>query len=276
MRHFAAHASVPFVLGACAEQGHVDDSGSEAPESSESAWAPGDPIPGWIDYACPVLATSASVESWTYPATYATAGYVACDPSALCPSGRGWALSGYVGTCDGDCSSEDGPEADWMQFGLGRWMLDSRPPLGTYVRDDRELLVAIHDVREEGLLLAENLSYAYHADGYDTWDGSACVAELRPDRVSGWLRLDDRPLSTEMPSSVTVSDDGEPDAYFVPFVVEFPPGATYEEPWEGELASDVFRGAYTLPYDEWWPWDDITDPEIRGAIYEMYKPVNVP
>jgi hypothetical protein len=48
---------------------------------------------------------------------------------------------------------------------------------------------------------------------------------------------------------------------------------------ERPAAPDGFTTAhfvYERPYADAWPWDDITDPAIREAVYERYEPYNAP
>jgi hypothetical protein len=45
----------------------------------------------------------------------------------------------------------------------------------------------------------------------------------------------------------------------------YPPPAGAEEVWY-----------HIAGYDTSWPWDEITDPAIKDAVYERYKPWNMP
>lgn len=107
-------------------------------------------------------------------------------------------------------------------------------------------------------------------------DTRVCISRFRPDQLRGVVYVDMRDgyvPHSDWYASVTIT---------VPFEFTFVPHSAFygygDRPWDKkpEGTDDFYIQYGDLTYDEAWPWDEITDPAVRDALYEMYTPWNNP
>jgi hypothetical protein len=117
-----------------------------------------------------------------------------------------------------------------------------------------------------------------HSD-YDYATTELCISRMRPDQLSGVLEIYPRLWHWGTADYLSFYHDFR---VRIPFTFMFgdhsaeltdEPTDSFVEP---EGADRVSYGYFGLTYDEAWPWDDITDPTIRDAVYERYTPWNTP
>ena len=104
---------------------------------------------------------------------------------------------------------------------------------------------------------------------------TVCFERVRPDEVRGTVRAEVFNYPYEIvnyyPSLV----------YRFPFDIDYPDHSGFDATLPDEPADqpDGYTTAhfiYDQPYDDAWPWDDITDPSIREQLYDRYAPYNTP
>lgn len=104
---------------------------------------------------------------------------------------------------------------------------------------------------------------------------TVCVERMRPDEVRGAVRAE--VAAARYPYGVINYYDSL--VYRFPFAVQLPDHAGFDasqpdSPADKPEGYDTAHFVYEQPFDEAWPWDDITDPSIREQIQDRYTPYN--
>lgn len=106
-----------------------------------------------------------------------------------------------------------------------------------------------------------------------------CISAARPDMLAGVLTV-----AFAGDEFVRIQD--YPLAYFeYPFLYLVTPHYSWDQDGPSEPGPDCpgieapedasSWWGYFSNYDTAWPWDDITDPFVRQAVYDMYYPCNL-
>lgn len=106
---------------------------------------------------------------------------------------------------------------------------------------------------------------------------STCIERMRPDEVRGAVRVE--VTADVYPYDIVYYYESL--VYRFPFTVSLPDHAGFDAsqpdvPADQPLEYATAHYTYEQPYDDAWPWDDITDPSIREQLYERYTPYNAP
>lgn len=242
------------------------DSGDTAPPV---AWAPGDDIPGWEDADCTEPHPGKTFEI-TFPDIYVAEasflqGMHGAGPHLL---DLGLRDCSYNPPCSTDSfhldypyllTNLDGTAGDGgVARGLGEWGPDA-DGLRQVVGSGRSMLA---DWSNDGTLVSATVT--------------VCIARMRPDELRGALRAEiawgTYPYNFQFYDSLV---------FRFPFEVHFEDHAGFDLnqadiPEDKPLGYVIAHYLYDQPYDEAWPWDDVTDPTIREQVYERYTPYNLP
>lgn len=262
MKSVAMVASIMIVSGCTtgmAERGHAP----AKPKSAE-VWQPGDDIPGWPDYDCPEPSGDDLEVGIAYPSTLnVTTGFTSEVPIGI---GAVWP---FLGDClDAECSGADaGPRVD-LRFsrvsgGDGRGQ-------GSYTSSDPEAF------RIGGYL--ENVLYGYW-DTHETYGNYAvdvhlCLSRVRPDEIRGTMQVYQHDLWFD--------PWGRPYHLAYEFLAQFDDHGGDSEFGDPDCSNPSISGTtvdgtalyyyHDVLYDDAWPWAEITDPDIREAVYQRYYP----
>lgn len=241
-------------LVACGRPVERGDTRPAVKAASSGVWAPGDPIPGWADYDCPPIGQSGDEIVVTYPTVYSAISSF-LTPSVQGPSGAGIELADCE---DADCIDRS-PYASFTYYvpldstwlGTGEYSSESED---SYTRGDF-------------YLMGMNPYYEYYGDYVTRVD--LCVSRVRPDQLAGsvWFYTD----------YLYDSLYGE-HHYAFSFQVDFPDHGGYSSTGDPKCTVDTGPSPYQyydyhdVPYDDAWPWDTITDLDIRDEVYSRYYP----
>lgn len=264
------------LLDACTSDSHLATSAPEDPAAEgPPAWLPGDEIPGWEDYPCeeelPAFVTSTwivfeAVEVESRAACVWPDDYEWCD-SAESPT---WTLMVLCneGEDDPDCSLGT---SERIRISFSGDVYLPRDPRGQGWYD-----FTIRGLERSGWAqlysdvygVAETYYSASASSGYDDVppDGMGCLSRVRPDEMSGVAYIDFR----------REPRDDRPEAYILPFHFRFPDHggryscATPSKP--DEVKDRHYEYTPSTDYDEFWPWEEITDDDVRQQVYERYTP----
>lgn len=259
---------------------HASGKASDTADTGAStAWEPGDPIPGWEDYDCPPPEGAGYAE-----VALSTPVYVGWGDATVGGS-EGGGVAGFrfqaiMADCESlPCSFSGSTYSLWgnswgeMVFedlggdltGRGQGMFDTVSPTRSVSGS------------EGGV---ELLSWQYSGDRLtDDVLPSACVSRVRPDRIS-WV-LDLRPRDNRHSSSDAVH------GWYRDFTLRVRYDTSLADHAGCLIDLDDAYGCvapegtsqigyYQVSYDDAWPWDSITDPDIRDAVYNRYTPWNSP
>jgi hypothetical protein len=243
-------------------------------KAKASSWEPGDQIPGWDDFDC--------------GAAYRDSGHLSVDSlhvysgsirmAILAVGDESGRIDGReIGFLATDCDESDcGDPVDWDDTGVPYAWVNLRDDIGDVVGRGQGWYGPNANAADFTLGATMNLPFGYFINDlghYDNMAGMGCLSRVRPDMITGFVTFTiedsfyDHPspwypaVSIVLPFSVTFVDHEELDS----------PTDGYERPAGAELVTyEVYD------YDATWPWDEITDPAIREAVYERYKPWNLP
>lgn len=275
-----------------------DDTGSNGDITTDAgdsgpAWQPyGDPPEGWPDYDCePPYDGSATVDlGHVSDGLVAGFGYFggqqdlhlwvdgwACVGKEACDAG---AFETQFVIQDGDMTTADGGRRDGRD---GRW-LGPHGPADWGNADGAN--------RSEGPCVYVTLANGYYIDSCDsnylTVEGTStlCLIRATPRQFAMQLTILVAPHDAEYvgigdgTSAVTLlaNFDFQIDTPDISFMMNADPehGPTTDE-HPVMLCNDVYHGygiAYGLPYNDAWPWEQLTDPAVHDAVYDEGKPCN--
>lgn len=242
-----------------------------APWEAPGAWEPGADIPGWEDYPCEdelVLPPDAEVRDIvaSYGQIRAAHWIEGAEPDEEMAE-----HPGYI-RMDGDdtdgCVDGDNCYV-WMQAWSEAWRTLEPRAQGWYELQDAPFSGA-RDIGGGGNTAEGTFVYMAQWGGQQRTapaSGRACFSRIRPDQFRGlWI--------------------AEIDPYFMPdywsgprvvvyrFDVRFEHHAAFTV---DELSNQVFPVYHvyydSVPYEDAWPWDDITDPAVRQALFRDYTPL---
>lgn len=242
-----------------------------------ATWAPGDDIPGWEDQPCPEL-KQGEVEVDGYDSPFQTHVGVVGEADG---SFGGWALSLGVADCvNSPCEVSDG-DVD----GPGTY-IEARATWYTSDVIARAMGTYLEDVEEGpeltstwGVSLLGTWSHMGEGEPLDNTVATMCVERFRPDGFRAVVSARYLPRHWEAVESPWYPD------FSVRHVIEvsWPPHSAEQYPadevWTDEPEHDpLYRSIsyYAAPYNEAWPWDEITDEAIRAQVWQMYLPYNDP
>lgn len=245
-----------------------DDSGGEDTAGTEPLVASG--VPGWDDYDCsePSPGRTLVVE---FPDVYSVvgefyAGLPAAGPQTLLIQLRDCVLF----PCTEEALDATLPNVDVQLDGTGADGGLTRG-LGEWGPDDLGVRVATGS----GLSPIDAWS-----DG-ETGTASAvtaCLERVRPDEVRGVVRVESFWSETQEPFHYQFYDSL---VRRFPFDVRFADHAGFDttRPDAPEARPEGYSTAhfvYDVPYADAWPWASITDPTIRGRLFDEFTPYNEP
>lgn len=262
------------LLAACFSNAQLKSTDADSAPPPGPSWQPGDPIPGWDDYPCEEEAPSFDSSDTVVLPLHS----MAAKPLCIVPSDdqpcdlaeRPWETDlRYCVTGDhGNCLTDDtrqeamllfwGDEYAWPEP-RGQGWYDFRGGLPARAGD---FYLRTPDL---GAWQAHDPAVA----GYDTLspDGLGCLSRVRPDNLAGtvWLIF-----SKEYQDLL-----GLPEALVLGFDVLLPDHGGVDvvaEEVPAEIAAVHYTYMPATDYDAFWPWDDITDPDIRQQVYDRYLP----
>lgn len=233
-----------------------------AEEPIHPDWRGGDPVPGWDDRPCPY---------WYGPDVVHLAYHVVSYSRSVV----GW-YSGEPGTSSlmwldyvaHDTDAEDEMRPDFLVAvhlfqsldapGDGRGVGWYLPRYGTRTISSQSAVTPFGDLRP--------------VDDLHT-GGTACLRYVGPDRMAGSLYM--------APYAPPGQTDGRSPYPVVTWVIELEflyaehAGTSFDFPLCPSAYSNVMYAEGT-PYNRAWPWESITDPGIRSAMFWRYMPTNDP
>lgn len=246
--------------------------------AATAAWEPGDPIPGWDDHDCADMGGAGYLDLTMPNVVYAGWGELIFGGDGAgtltARTLQGIYADCTISTCNYLGYDESLDDTSWVRVALHDYSGDlvSRG-VGDY--DQRGLDRGYPQTKGHSELLT------WHSVGEPSLDSvrvRLCVSSIRPDRVAWTLEV--QPQSP--------ADRGGPyNSWYrglslrVHYQVEFSDHAgciiDAADPYgcvpdfgESQIGYD------DISYDDAWPWDEITDPDIRDAVYERYTPWNTP
>lgn len=248
------------------ETSDTDDSADSGDTGEASPFVASD-VPGWDDYNCAEEDPVATM-SFTFPDVFTVTGvFLAGQPSAG-PHFLTVQLHDCVYfACDGSLDTtlpytEATADGTWGDAGIPR-------ALGVWGPDDTAPRYV------EGL---GNSPFGPWSDTTYGWVGevTVCVERMRPDEIRGVVRV-----------SGSVTDYTYDDYYDIldtvlrfPFSVQLDDHAGFDTtlPDTGTAPPGYSTAhfEYDVPYDDAWPWDQITDKKVRQELHDRYTPYNTP
>ena len=240
--------------------------GADLKSETKAAWQPGDEIPGWevYEYDCPLtLEGGAAVvnfpDAWTN--------------LLILNNARGtleMTTSLVITDCgDAPCEGSTSTPTTLPSVKVAGKDLDATDVLhksGYYGQTaDRPGSV---------LLAIGSLPVGSFTDGYpDIMQLAYCLSRVRPDELRGVFYI-------------TYLSGALPHDYYEDALVQYP----FELPFQGSFdynyalptppTDDFFEHVVgyngTINYDSAWDWAAITDPDVRDAVYDQYRPYNLP
>lgn len=250
-------------------------------------WYPGEAIPGWEDFECePPGIPDYVIPQEGFGYRFATMAHQLAGPSQA-SIGLPSEIYLQLRTCEWGvvCYPEyDADRTEWGLFVHAYAGAEPPPPAprgqGWYypdgsctARSHRTAFASLSDVVINTEWQPGELQ---STDCRDTWtipaQVSVCFSRIRPDQMIGtaWFRV----LTW---SEGGYADEGEDALFEVPFQVDFPEhGGEYHNVELENPPDEVLHTQYLYlpeqPYDNVWPWADITDPVIREYVRERYRP----
>lgn len=237
-------------------------------------WSPGDDIPGWEDADCAEPEVGQALET-TFPDIFVVEG------TFVDPSLAAWAGPHLLTVKLRDCEvfpcrvtdTDVDPNLPRVVAALDGTLGDPGEPRGQGWWGPDGAAPRAVDASGNGPIEAWS-NAAYGSIGSVT----TCISRLRPDEVRGVVRVE---LAADA-TSIWINTALYPSVvYRFPFSVlladhaGFDASAPDRRPDRPD-AYDTAHFVYERPYADAWPWDDITDPAIREAVYERYEPYNAP
>lgn len=246
------------------ETGDSGDTGTYTP------WSAGEPIPGWEDADC-AEAQPGRTYVVTYPDVLVVEGLFSASP--------GWAGPHELRVQLRDCALFACPEGE-----LDRTVpfvdttLRTGADPGTVFATGEWGPDAVGPRQVDGVARGVLLDWAN--DGtprFAVASVTACLERVRPDEVRGVVRAE----VTERNFPYGAIDYYDSLVYRFPFVVHPPEHGGLDltlpdEPADEPEGFDAAHFLYERPYEEAWPWDEISDPSIRAQVMERYSPYNAP
>lgn len=238
--------------------------------AGSGGWSPGDPIPGWEDFDCSLdVLGAAHVEVGLPDVRWGTLGISAVDgggaPAQLtlnldlldcrggpCPDGEPGDLTFAEVDAPVDVSGDG-----YRSRGQG-WFGTPAKPFGR--------------VHVQATTLLAQFFTSSGSSG-----AALCLSRVRPDMVAGVVLVQQLsgaqmesawygPVATLLPFEVRFVDHAALDANVPTSGLSPPPGSE----------SQCFAYGHYISYDTIWPWDLITDSDVRDAVYARYTPWNWP
>lgn len=237
------------------------------PASPGIGWTPGAEVPGWEDYPCELQWTppdDAEIIQLTDVLAYMNFGAVE-DPEEPFPGRQEPYYGQFFAGAEGHCEeSRPGPRClDFYTVASDR--IDERADgLGWYWASPH-----VRDTYAQGLTIYGPWEYE---KGYDNQDGAtnslgkACFSRIRPDQIRAFWYVVPYPHSPRWTGPSTLVY--ELNLFMTPHAAVID-GELYGP----ESADAEYQYVDGLNYDNAWPWDDITDPDVRRRLYEAYKPL---
>lgn len=252
-----------------AETDSAVDSGETGDSAPPLDWHAGDPIPGWDDTNCDDVPRTRRLRA-RFPDVLRVVGTFEAG-------GAGWGPHSWnvqVRDCDGfPCSDED--EEIRMSFPGVKATLSGGSDAAAEPRAQGWWGPDASERR--AVTLAGNGPFvSWSNGGYgDIGVGTACFQTVRPDRVSGFLRI-------EIPARNSTPEIDVYTSYYldVPFDVVVPERGAVDArapatgtPPEGFT---FVHFVYEQPFESAWAWDQIEDARVADVLKERYRPYNAP
>lgn len=263
----------------------ADTSDMDTSDSSslDPYWDPGDEIPGWEDFECPENVggnvITIDMPSYSSPDSYRPSYGIDAVPEGL---GKPGLVSFEIGDCVNlECKGD--PYSIPFLFLLAATNTAEAATergLGEYGPGDTSSFP-----RSAQATAAISLGWFESSKGdYFVIPSAvtACLSRVRPDMITGFVRFEvaseDLPFDLEyydelflvFPFSYIFQDHAGIDES-----VKYDPKGIPEEVDTSHITYSCDSDRFSCPsYDEAWPWDEITDPAIREAVYERYTPYN--
>lgn len=269
------------------------------PERPPAPWHPLDPIPGWEDYPCEELGVpDLEVEDVHVDDAFLLM-HPQLDPGRVRVVGLPSEARFTLVPCFGDdpCGEE---EFDWrgtwidihLHGGYDRKSATERgqgwylPVEGCTGGSRSAFIFTSMPEQYEELGLPDTTTAPGWCD--DFWsmpsETSVCLSRVRPDVVDGvaWVRI-----LTESEGGLVPDGQGRlvRIALHLPFAehggfysdgVDMEPGESMETMGIEDLPDEIRTQFYVYhadqPFNKVWPWEQITDPEIRAWVREKYRP----
>lgn len=252
------------------------ESDTDLPDTSDSEdtaspvkWTQGDNVPGWDDADCSEGHPAMAYVS-TFPDVFAVQGTFLPDMAGTGPHLLSVRLRDCTDfACETDIFDQTVPYVladldatrgdDGHRMGTGEWGPDATANRQVQA-SGRSLLI---DWADDGTLTSAAVT--------------VCIQRLRPDEIQGVVRAEVTPANYPFG---TVSSTRSL-VFRFPFDVLLPDHAGFDStqpdrPADQPLGYTTGHFTYDQPYDDAWPWEDITDPSIREQVYDRYTPYNAP
>lgn len=254
------------------ETAESDTADTESGDSEDTwpytEWNPGDDIPGWDDADCTEQHPGRTYVI-EYPDVYTVQGTFMTGMPGTGPHTLAVRLRDCVNfPCAADSLDDavpyiladlDGTRGDdGHARGTGEWGPDADGNRQV-VSNGRSMLI----------------DYANETGSFARATVTVCIERMRPDEVSGAVRAE--VTARNYPYGVVNFYSSL--VYRFPFSIRFPDHAGFDST-RPDSPADMPEGyatahyLYDQPYDEAWPWDDITDPSVREQLYDRYSPYN--
>lgn len=241
------------------------------PWQGPAPWVPGSDVPGWDDYPCEdelVLPPDAAVRDLEVSAArfysfHYVPGAEPAEARAEHPGG------GFVDGWDSIGCGEDPRCEIHIGFETEAWRTIELRAQGWYEVQD-ESSSGARGIGGVGHTPEGLWEYQTHWDG-DTCEspavGHACFSRVRPDEFRGlWVvEVDPEYMGGCWWTGPRVV------VYRVHVLLPLHAAFTVEN-FDYDTFSTLHLYDDTAPYDASWPWDDITDPSVRAALYRDYTP----
>lgn len=231
-------------------------------------WVPGDPVPGWCDYPCdaefelPAGADEAPVSFESGKMYVQLNDYGALSSQSAINYGS-----------DGHLDADDAPR--WL-LGFGRKSsavgtgVSSRQQ-GWYYLDDAELTLWYRD-EAHGIRWVDIEDNETPSEGWrDVRPYGVCISRFRPDHIRGWAWFD---LTAEPLGSFDSWLFVRIDLVLAEHAAQYATEYVYPQLTPEQSALMFYYSDWQgITYDNAWPWDEITDPDLRQQLYDLYTPL---
>lgn len=261
-----------FLACSAPHQGPQSAVDTDSDQVSE-AWVPGTNVPGWEDYTCPTEERGSNVIDLSFPSPYPVVGQFSEVP--------GWAGPQQLVMEFRDCVSFDcvdsasdtasHPYLDvalstyadpGVERGMGEFGPDDAGDRTVTVTAGQTLFGMLSNT--DGDLTEANVS------------ATACLSRVRPDSLVGVVEM------RGDPAAFGLDDEHYDEVVFrVHLDVVFADHTGYDND-EDAVEADAPEGFqyayydYSTSYEDAWPWDEISDGQIREDVYSRYTPYNAP